>query len=155
MAGLKDRAFLAALALLPKNALSRLAGSLARSRAPRTIRLGLMRAFAARYGVDLSECSDLEDFQTFSQFFARPLRPGLRPVAPGDEVVVAPVDAVVSQAGRAESGRLLQAKGLSYTTEALLADRALAGSLANGPFVTFYLSPRDYHRIHFPLRGDR
>jgi phosphatidylserine decarboxylase len=60
---------------------------------------------------------------------------------------------VVSQAGRAEGGRLVQAKGLDYTLEALLADPALAARFRGGAFTTLYLSPRDYHRIHSPLAG--
>jgi phosphatidylserine decarboxylase len=149
----KDRALLAALRLVPKNALSRVVGGLTRANAPRPVRLAAMRAFAARYGIDLSECGELETFQTFGEFFARPLRPGLRPVAPGDDVLVSPVDGVVSQAGHTEGGRLVQAKGLDYTLEALLADPALAARFRGGPFLTIYLSPRDYHRIHFPLGG--
>ncbi|GEJ57187.1 archaetidylserine decarboxylase [Anaeromyxobacter diazotrophicus] len=148
-----ERAVLAALRGVPKNALSRLVGGLTRARAPRPVRLAAMRAFAARYGIDLSECGELETFRTFGEFFARPLRAGARPVAPGDEVLVSPVDGVVSQAGLAEGGRLVQAKGLDYTLEALLADPALAARFRGGPFATIYLSPRDYHRIHFPLGG--
>jgi phosphatidylserine decarboxylase len=150
---MRERAFVAALRLLPKNALSRLVGGLTRANAPRPVRLAAMRAFAARYGIDLSECGELETFRTFGEFFARPLRSGLRPITPGDDVVVSPVDGVVSQAGLAEGGRLVQAKGLDYTLEALLADPALAVRFRGGPFATIYLSPRDYHRIHFPLGG--
>ena len=150
---MKDRALLAALRVLPKNALSRLVGGLTRVRAPRSVRCAAMRAFAARYGVDLTECGELESFETFVDFFSRPLRPGLRPIALGDDVIVSPVDGVVSQAGRAEGGQLLQAKGIYYTLEALLGDAAAAARFRGGAFATLYLSPRDYHRIHFPLGG--
>jgi phosphatidylserine decarboxylase len=150
---MKDQALLAALRLVPKSALSRVVGGLTRARAPRAVRLAAMRAFAARYGIDLSECGELETFQTFGEFFARPLRAGRRPIAPGEDVVVSPVDAAVSQAGRAEAGRLVQAKGIDYTLEALLADPAVAARFRGGAFATLYLAPRDYHRIHFPLGG--
>lgn len=153
MSAIKDRAVLAALRAVPKNALSRLVGGLTRARLPKPVRCAAMRAFAARYGVDLSECGDLESFETFVEFFSRPLRPGLRPIAGGDDVIVSPVDGVVSQAGRAEGSRLLQAKGIEYTLEALLCDAALAARFRGGAFATLYLSPRDYHRIHFPLGG--
>ena len=79
-----------------------------------------MRAFAARYGVDLAECGALEQFETFGEFFARPLRPGLRPIAPGAGVLVSPVDGVVSQAGLTRGGRLVQAKGIDYRLGVLL-----------------------------------
>ncbi len=150
---MKGRALLAALGLLPKNALSRAVGGLTRARLPGPVRRAALRAFAWRYAIDLAECGPVDAFETFGEFFARPLRPGLRPVAPGEEVLVAPVDGVVSRCGRAEGGRLLQAKGLDYTVEALLGDAGLAARFHGGPFVTLYLSPRDYHRIHFPLGG--
>ncbi len=151
---MNDRAFIAALRLLPKSALSRVAGAATRWHLPAPVRLAAMRAFARRYGIDLSECDDLAVYRTFGEFFARPLRPGLRPVAPGERVVVSPVDGAVSEAGFAAAGRLVQAKGIDYTALALLGgDDALAGRLEGGAYATLYLSPRDYHRIHFPLGG--
>jgi phosphatidylserine decarboxylase len=150
---LNDRLFIGALRLLPKNAISRLVGGLTRWRAPARLRLAAMRAFAARYGIDLSECPELETYRTFGEFFARPLRPGLRPVAAGERVVVSPVDGAVSEVGVAERGRLVQAKGIDYSAAALLGDEALARRFEGGAYVTIYLSPRDYHRIHFPLGG--
>jgi phosphatidylserine decarboxylase len=150
---MRDRLFISAMRVLPKNALSRFAGALTRWRAPVPVRLAAMKAFARRYGIDLSECPDLEVYRTFGEFFARPLRPGLRPVAAGETVVVSPVDAAVSETGVAAAGRLVQAKGIDYAVRALVADDALAARLEGGVYATLYLSPKDYHRIHFPLGG--
>src|SRR5512138_461925 len=140
---MRDQLFIGALRLVPKNAVSRLAGALTRWRAPAPVRLAAMKAFARRYGIDLSECPDLDVYRTFGEFFARPLRPGLRPIAAGDSVVVSPVDAVVSETGLAAGGRLVQAKGIDYSLAALLGDADLARRLEGGPFATLYLSPRD------------
>jgi phosphatidylserine decarboxylase len=148
-----DRLFIAALRVLPKNALSRAVGALTRWPAPRPVREAAMRAFARRYGIDLGECPGLEAYRTFGEFFARPLRPGLRPIEQGAGVVVSPVDGTVSEAGVAVAGKLVQAKGIDYSASALLADGELARALQDGAYVTIYLSPRDYHRIHFPLGG--
>ncbi|WP_242339507.1 MULTISPECIES: archaetidylserine decarboxylase [Anaeromyxobacter] len=150
---MNEKLFISALKLLPKNTVSRLAGALTRWNAPASVRLAAMRAFAARYGIDLSECPELQVYGTFGEFFARPLRPGLRPIAPGDTVVVSPVDGAVSEAGTAADGRLVQAKGIDYSVGALVGDEALARRLQGGAYTTVYLSPRDYHRIHFPLGG--
>jgi phosphatidylserine decarboxylase len=150
---MNDRLFISALALLPKNTLSRLVGAVTAWEAPAPVRVAAMRAFARRYGIDLAECPDVALYRTFGEFFARPLHPGLRPVAPGDDVVVSPVDGVVSEAGIARAGRLVQAKGIDYPAAALLGDETLARRLEGGAFVTLYLSPRDYHRIHAPLGG--
>lgn len=150
---MNDRLFISALAVLPKNTVSRLAGALTRWRAPASVRLAAMKAFARRYGIDLSESPDLAVYDTFGEFFARPLHPGRRPVAPGEGVVVSPVDGAVSEAGLSTGGRLIQAKGIDYTAAALLGDAALARRLEGGAWTTIYLSPRDYHRIHFPMGG--
>jgi len=141
------------MSLVPKNALSRVVGAAARLRLPGALSRGLMAAFARRYAVDLGECDGLSRYATLSEFFARPLKPGLRPVAPGDEVIVSPVDAVVSEAGVAHEGTLIQAKGIDYGVAALVADAALGRRFAGGAYATLYLSPKDYHRIHFPLPG--
>jgi phosphatidylserine decarboxylase len=150
---MNDRLFIGALRVLPKNTLSRLIGAATRWRAPPGVRRWAMSAFAARYGIDLGECPALDAYQTFGEFFARPLRPGLRPIAPGDRVVVSPVDGVVSEAGIAAGGQLVQAKGIDYSIAGLLGDPALAARFEGGAYATIYLSPRDYHRIHFPLGG--
>jgi phosphatidylserine decarboxylase len=148
-----DRLFIAALRVLPKNALSRFVGALTRCRAPRPVRHAAMRAFARRYGVDLGECPDLGAYRTFGEFFARPLRPGLRPIAEGADVVVSPVDGAVSESGVATARKLVQAKGIDYSAASLLTDGELARRFEGGAYATLYLSPRDYHRIHFPLGG--
>lgn len=150
---MNDRLFISALRLLPKNALSRAVGALTRWQAPAPVRLAAMKAFARRYRIDLSECPDLDVYRSFGEFFARPLRPGLRPIAAGEDVVVSPVDGVVSEAGITAGGKLVQAKGIHYSAAALLADEDLARRLDGGAHATLYLSPRDYHRIHFPLGG--
>jgi phosphatidylserine decarboxylase len=150
---MNDRTFIALLGLVPKNALSRLAGALTRWAAPRWLLDRAIVGFAGRYGIDLGECDPPSSFRTFGEFFARPLKPGRRPIAPGEEVVVSPVDAVVSESGVATAGRLVQAKGIDYTVGALLGDYEAAGRFEGGAWATLYLSPRDYHRIHFPLGG--
>lgn len=150
---MSDRAFIAALRLLPKNALSRLVGRLTDAPLPRPVLQGAMRAFARAYRIDLGESPPLETYPTFGRFFARPLLPGLRPIAPGEQVVVSPVDALVSEAGLATAGRLVQAKGIDYGVGALLGDADLGRAFEGGAWATLYLSPQDYHRIHFPLGG--
>ena len=148
-----DRAFIAALRLLPKNALSRVVGRLTDARLPAPALRAAMRAFAKVYAIDLSECPPLETYPTFGRFFARPLLPGRRPIAPGPEVVVSPVDAVLSESGLATAGRMVQAKGIDYGVGALLGDETLGLAFEGGAWATLYLSPQDYHRIHFPLGG--
>lgn len=150
---MNDRAFIETLRLLPKNALSRLVGRVTDARLPGFVLRPAIRAFARRYRIDLAASPPIETYPTFGRFFARPLLPGLRPIAPGDQVVVSPVDARVSEAGLATGGRMIQAKGIDYPVAGLLADEALGRAFEGGAWTTLYLSPQDYHRIHFPLGG--
>jgi phosphatidylserine decarboxylase len=48
---------------------------------------------------------------------------------------------------------MIQAKGRQYRLEELLADDDFAAKLRGGAYVTVYLSPRDYHRVHAPVGG--
>jgi phosphatidylserine decarboxylase len=150
---MRDRLFIGAMSAVPKNALSRLIGRLTDARLPAALLRPAMRAFARAYRIDLGESPPLETYPTFGRFFARPLLPGRRAVAPGARVVVSPVDGVVSQCGLAGGGRLVQAKGLDYSLGALLGEAGLGRRFEGGAWATIYLSPQDYHRIHFPLGG--
>ena len=139
--------------LLPKQALTTLAGKLARAEAGR-LTTGLVRWFIRRYGVDMSEAAnpDPASYHSFNQFFTRPLKAGARPLA--ETAFLCPVDGAISQFGAIARDQLVQAKGHSYSTAALLGgDRKLAARFENGGFATLYLSPRDYHRIHMPCDG--
>ena len=139
--------------LLPKGALTRLAGRVAGAeRGASTTRL--IRWFVGRYGVDMSEAAepDIAAYNSFNDFFTRALRPGARPLAQAD--LVCPVDGAISQFGRIRGAQIYQAKGHDYSTRALVGgDAELASRFDDGHFATLYLSPKDYHRIHMPCAG--
>ena len=139
--------------LLPKLALTRLAGKAANWRAQGWTRV-FIPWFAARYGIDMNEAAKPEfgAYACFNDFFTRALRPGVRPIAAAD--YVCPVDGAISQLGPIAGDRIIQAKGHSYSTRALVGgDGELAAQFENGHFATIYLSPKDYHRIHMPCSG--
>jgi phosphatidylserine decarboxylase len=139
--------------LLPKRVLTQLAGKFANLRGG-ALTHAVIRKFVAHYGVDMSEAADsrIESYATFNEFFTRPLRPGVRPIA--QATFVCPVDAAISQFGPIEHDQIFQAKGHSYSTRALVGgDQDLAHRFDNGHFATLYLAPKDYHRIHMPCEG--
>jgi phosphatidylserine decarboxylase len=139
--------------LLPKQALTVLAGKLAGAQAGR-LTTGVIRWFVGRYGVNMAEAAnpDIASYKTFNEFFTRPLQENARPFAEAD--FLCPVDGAISQFGAIERDQIFQAKGHSYSTTALVGgDRKLAAQFENGSFATLYLSPRDYHRIHMPCDG--
>ena len=139
---------------LPTRAISLLAGFLGRTEI-RPISEALVRAFAWHYQVDLSEAEreSLDDYRSFNDFFTRRLRPGARPVADDEQAVVSPADGYLIQFGVVEDGRLLQAKGHRFSVAALLTDAELAQRYEGGAYVTVYLSPGDYHRVHASAAG--
>lgn len=141
-------------AILPQHLFSRLIGRLALLKNPVWLKNLLIRTFMSRYNIDLTEatCSSGEDFPHFNAFFTRSLREGMRPLASSEWCHSA--DGVLSQRGDISASELVQAKGRSYTVKALLAGtEEEADRYVNGSFATTYLSPRDYHRVHMPIRG--
>lgn len=139
--------------LLPKQALTALAGRFASARLG-GVTTWAIRRFVARYRVDMSEAAnpDIAAYPTFNEFFTRALKEGARPLS--EAPLICPVDGAISQFGRIERDQIFQAKGHHYTTTALVGgDAQLAAQFQDGHFATLYLSPRDYHRIHMPTAG--
>ncbi|HSM04052.1 MAG TPA: archaetidylserine decarboxylase [Longimicrobiales bacterium] len=146
------RATLASLERLPQGALSRLLGRLADVPLPRAVRRPILGAFVRLTGIRMDEAAEpLEHYRSVNDLFVRRLAPGLRrwPDDPG--ALVSPVDGVVGAFGRIRDGTLIQAKGLTYGAARLLGGPA--DRYEGGLFLTLYLSPRHYHRIHTPLPG--
>jgi len=139
--------------LIPKQALTVLAGKLASAKAG-GLTTSVIRWFVRRYNVNMTEAAnpDIASYKSFNEFFTRPLKDGARPAADAD--FLCPVDGAISQYGPIDRDQIFQAKGHSYSTTALVGgDRKLAEQFENGSFATLYLSPRDYHRIHMPCDG--
>ena len=139
--------------LMPKKAMTLLAGKLASARLG-GITTSAIRRFVARYQVNMGEAAnpDITSYATFNDFFTRALKNGARPLAEAD--LICPVDGAISQFGRIQQDQIFQAKGRSFTTTALVGgDAQLAACFEDGHFANLYLSPRDYHRIHMPCDG--
>ena len=66
---------------------------------------------------------------------------------------MSPVDGTVGASGMIFDGQAFQVKGRSYSLARLLGSEDEAKRYEGGDFVTIYLSPRDYHRIHSPVSG--
>ena len=148
------RALLGVLSRLPQGALSRAFGRIADVPLPRPLRRPVLGAFARAVGADVDECEmPLEEYPSLNRFFTRRLKEGAR-LWPGDPGVAAsPVDGRAGQVGRITGGQLIQAKGRLYSAAQLLDDGPEWERFEGGTFITVYLSPRDYHRIHSPCEG--
>ncbi len=112
--------------------------------------------FIRLYKVDMNLAikSKATDFSCFNDFFTRALKPEVRPLATEKNALLSPVDGAISEFGLIKQGRLIQAKGIDYSLTELLGDNdALSERFQEGQFITIYLSPKDYHRIHMPITG--
>ncbi len=115
-----------------------------------------IRWFVDRYQVNLHEAEqqDPEQYCDFNAFFTRALAANARTIPRSDQHLVCPADGQLSEFGQINSGQLFQAKGKQYSLSALLAgDQGLVEEFNQGLYLTVYLSPRDYHRVHMPATG--
>ncbi|QXP83959.1 archaetidylserine decarboxylase [Methylococcus sp. Mc7] len=141
--------------LLPQHGLSRLMHTAVRIRRP-WVKNAMIRAVCKLYRVNLAEaaCGSPDSFDCFNAFFTRALKPGARPICSEPDAIACPADGAISQIGAIEGRLLFQAKGHSFELAELLGgDEGQAEKFENGSFVTVYLSPRDYHRVHLPVAG--
>lgn len=149
-----ERVVRTAWRLAPKRLLSHAIGWSARRVLPRRLQSRVLRSYARSYGLDLEEAEHaIHDYASVQDLFVRRLVTGARPMPTDPAVVVAPSDGRICDAGVATMGKLLEAKGSLFTLSDLLADDTLAQRLTGGAYVVVYLSPRDYHRVHFPVAG--
>lgn len=140
--------------LAPQQTLSELAGFFAKSQNP-YVKKAFVHAFAKAYDIDLSEYErgNLDDYESFNDFFTRELKDGMRPLDDTADGIASPADGQINQIGTITNGQLLQAKGRDYDVGQLLADFELGKAFMDGSFATIYLAPTNYHRVHMPFDG--
>jgi phosphatidylserine decarboxylase len=152
---LRDRLFITLQHLLPQHFLSRLVLRLTRIRL-RPVKNLLIRNFVRHFRPNMSEAAQPNPllYPSFNAFFTRSLSHGARPIDIDPSVLTCPVDGTISQIGRLDGSRILQAKGHDYTLESLFdGSPEWAARFTGGTFATLYLAPYNYHRIHMPLAG--
>lgn len=149
---MKTTLFILFQQIVPQHLLSRLVGLLAESTQP-WLKNWLIKRFIAHFNVDMSEAKEPlpQAYANFNAFFTRELKENARKITLDENLVISPADGAISEIGKVEFGRILQAKGRGYSLTALLGgDDERARPFIDGRFATIYLSPRDYHRVHMP-----
>lgn len=152
---MSQRIFAYLFYLLPHHAISWLMFKLARIENT-TFKNFAIRVYTKLNTVNMSEAliENKYDYSSLNAFFTRELKKEARPFEQNNETWICPVDGAVSQAGPISKGNIFQAKGHSYSLRTLLGgDDHNCKAFENGQFATLYLSPRDYHRIHMPVKG--
>jgi phosphatidylserine decarboxylase len=141
--------------ILPKHFLSRLIGQLAAAEAGAVTQFCIKR-FIKVYNINMKEAlhEDPSAYKSFNDFFTRALKRDVRPIIEGDDILCQPVDGNVSQYGDIIGDKVFQAKSHYYSVTTLLGGKPeIAECFKGGKFVTIYLAPKDYHRIHMPIAG--
>ncbi len=138
---------------IPQAKLSDFVGTLAKSEDKR-IKTPLIKGFAKIYGIRLDEYArDFHQYDSFNDFFTRELKLNARPINADSDGIICPADGMISQIGRIDGEQILQAKGRTYSAGQLLASMEDEHYFKNGEFVTVYLAPSNYHRVHMPFDG--
>lgn len=113
-----------------------------------------IKPFIEQFGVNAGEFAEpVASYRTFNEFFYRKLKPGARPIAPGDHTVVFPADGRHLAIPDLDACSDFWVKGVRFNLPALLNDTGLARSFAGGAALISRLCPVDYHRFHFPCDG--
>ncbi|TXD32409.1 phosphatidylserine decarboxylase [Lujinxingia vulgaris] len=150
-----EKAAVKVLERLPKNLVSRAFGVVSEVELPRPIQKVVNSSFAELAGIDVAEGErSPREYDSLNAYFTRRLRSGARHIESHDaDTLVSPVDGKVGAFGNINAGTLLQAKGRTYRLLDLVDSAEEAARFDGGAFITIYLSPRDYHRIHAPVGG--
>ena len=113
----------------------------------------LIRAFVSFFKLRMedAEIEDPEEYPTLNALFVRTLKEDVRPWPEDPGVLAVPCDSRISQFGQIENGRIIQAKGQTFTVDELLG--GAHPEFAQGRFATLYLSPDDCHRVYMPADG--
>ena len=136
--------------IIPQHFTSRLVGRIASSK-NYVVKTLLIHLFKTFYKVSLANAKiqRVEDYNSFNEFFTREITIESFKDKQTCGLIFSPAEGMISQIGEIRDEKLIQAKGHSYS----LAE--LSGldiePYAGGSFITIYLSPSNYHRVHLPI----
>jgi phosphatidylserine decarboxylase len=137
---------------LPRKKISKWVGRFAFKKFPKAIQNKINLTYAQFFGINLNETEfPYYDYNSLGDFFIRRLKAGARPL--GDSPLVHPCDSRITERGKITNSQLIQAKGIHYSLERITEIEDCRLKYNDGYFITYYLSPKDYHRVHSPVDG--
>ncbi|MDG2228929.1 MAG: archaetidylserine decarboxylase [Gammaproteobacteria bacterium] len=96
----------------------------------------------------------IHEFKHFNDFFTREFQDDARPIMAGKDNIVSPVDGKVIEFGNIEGQELIQIKNSKYNLNELLNFNSKnIQTYKDGSYITIYLAPYNYHRVHMPVDG--
>ena len=142
------------LFFIPHHLFSRFTYIITRTQHPLT--KYLINLYISLFKINLKECEreSVDDYDTFCDFFTRKLKDGIHKIDKNENSVVSSCDGSILEYGKIKNNSILQVKGKYILVKDLLGNNdELENIYKDGSFVTIYLSPKDYHRVHMPMKG--
>lgn len=143
------------LRALPRSTLTSAIGWLSERQVPAPLRELVLGSLASAMHMDMGEAErPIGDYASFQELFCRGLAQGVRVCGDDPDSIVSPVDGVLMVDGTIDDSLVLKVKSVRYSVAQLLGgDEVWASRFAGGAYQVFYLSPKDYHRMHSPVTG--
>lgn len=111
--------------------------------------------FIRAYRIDTDEMEHpVSSYKSIHHLFTRKLKTDARLVNTGEDVIISPVDGTINSFGRIEGNSTFEVKNSELDLIEMLGTEEEAKKFINGHYIIFYLSPRNYHRIHSPVEGE-
>ncbi|WP_415408185.1 phosphatidylserine decarboxylase [Sulfurovum sp. CS9] len=128
-------------------------GKFASKAFPSSIQHFINASYVKLMGLDMSEFREPSSYKTLNKLFTRALETP-RELPEDENLFISGADALITDAGTITDGKAYQIKGMSYSIEELFGEhhRDAVSRVEGGEFINFYLSPKDYHRYHMPMR---
>ena len=110
--------------------------------------------FIKDFNIDMNITSNnLEDFNSFNDFFVRKLKEEARPISKDNNILISPGDGRLFAYEKISIDKLIQVKGIHYSLSELIGDDEIAKEYEGGTCLVLRLCPTDYHRFHFIDNG--
>jgi len=128
-------------------------GKFASTEFPSFIQNFINAGYVKLMGLDMSEFREPSSYKTLNKLFTRALETP-RTLPEDKNLLISGADALITDAGTITDGKAYQIKGMSYNIEELFGEhhKDAVSRVEGGEFINFYLSPKDYHRYHIPMR---
>ena len=119
-----------------------------------TVKNLLIRIFIKNYEIEFDDYPrrSHHEYKHFNDFFTREINPNKRPIDGNDDGLISPVDGKIVEFGKIKEGHLMQIKSKKYKLNGLLdGNDELIEKYDNGSYISIYLAPYNYHRVHAPI----
>ncbi len=126
---------------------SHLFGLFSKIRRPRLFAQASILLFSKAFSIDFSNAKK-NKFESLYDMFTREI---IRDLDLNETDFIHPADAVIPSFGKVVEEQIFLVKGKNYSLKELLGEEA--EGFKNSYFYNYYLSPRDYHRVHHPVSG--